>query len=119
MTSKEKSVDVGLDVTKQLITLASAIIPVAIGLIGLRYPAKTSVVPSNVLTGLLVSLIFYLLSIAGGLCVYYGAVGTLRSNPDYDVMYESSVRIPAMVQQILFLFATVALVLSLYSALSS
>ena len=118
-TPQQKSVDVGVDVTKQLITLASAIIPVAIGLIGLRYPAKTSVIPGNILNGLLVSLILYLLSIFAGLCVYFGVVGELRSKTDFDVMYKDSVRIPAMAQQVVFAFATIALVWSLYTALSA
>ena len=117
MTAMEKSVEVGLDVTKQLITIAAAIIPVAVGLIGLRYPSSSGAVPENILVWLVTSLVLYLSSIAAGFLVHLGAVSALREKPDFDVMYEDGVKYPAMGQQALFFLATLALIISLCYAL--
>lgn len=117
-TPKEKAIDVALDLTKLLITLASALVATAIAIIGLRYPPSTGPVPSSVAEWVVVSSVVLVVSIMFGLAVHAGAVAALRKSEDFDVAYKSNIRFPSMIQWVVFISGVLMLVHALSLAFS-
>jgi protein-S-isoprenylcysteine O-methyltransferase Ste14 len=108
-TPKAKSVDVALDVTKLLITLAAGLIPTSIALV--NYIPN---IPRGCLTLLSISCLAYLLSMVSGILVFGEVVDELRKSSDYDIVRKGNVRNPALVQWILFILGVLMMMVSLF-----
>lgn len=97
----EKSVDTALAVTAQLITLATALIPITVALVELRYPGGTKV-PSEVVLILVAALVVDVISIGFGVAVYAAVTDSLRLTKDMNVIYQPGPRYTAMGQWFAF-----------------
>lgn len=102
MTEKEKAdekaVDIAIDLTKQLITLSTAVVSIVIAIVGLFKSVSTSILPNlTIAVGLeFVSIIF-------GLLVHGTMTAALNTNKKLDVVYGKAVTSTAILQWIFFL----------------
>jgi len=108
-TTKAKSVDVALEVTKQLITLSSALIPLSIGIMRL-FPT----IPTASIALLVFSSFGFLVSIGCGILVYGGTVSELRGSTDFDVVDKGKIKWPARIQWLAFALGVFLMICALF-----
>lgn len=105
---KEKSVDVALEVTKQLLTISAALITALATLI------KFIPEPSHLSYFLLsMAALMFLGAIVSGIFVYGSTVDELRREDSFDIIRKRSVVLPAYAQWTFFIAGTVMTFLSM------
>lgn len=108
---KEKSVDVALEVTKQLLTISAALITALVTL--------SKFIPNpNHFSLLLLSLasLMFLGAIVSGIFVYGSAVDELRRENSFDIIRKKSVVLPAYAQWTFFIAGAFLMFLSMLVA---
>ncbi len=108
---REKSVDVALEVTKQLLTISAALITALATLI--------KFIPNpNHLSFFLLSLaaLMFLGAIVSGIFVYGSTVDELRRENSFDIIRKKSVVLPAYAQWTFFIAGALLMFLSMLVA---
>jgi hypothetical protein len=103
----KKALDISIEMTKQLITLATAVITITVGIMGLLKPIPKAVAP-----GLVLLMIFEIISVIFGILVYGAITAALSKFKGFNIVYDNPVRGLALGQWVMFLFGPIAFTLS-------